>query len=113
MDKYIKLYKDLKDKGYGTMTCYGDSMVPILYSGCELTFIKSDDYKVNDIVFCMIDKYWIDAHIITKRVRTRHKTTIYEISDSHGNINGVTELIFGKVIKAEYKNNEYPMKQFN
>jgi hypothetical protein len=112
MDKYEKLYRDLISTGTGEMFCYGDSMIPILYSGCKLTFIKQRDYKVGDIVFCIIDGYLIDAHIITKRMRSRHKTTEYQISDSHGNINGITDLIFGRVIKAEYEDGT-PTKEFN
>jgi hypothetical protein len=112
MDKYEKLYRDLMESGTGQMICYGDSMIPILYSGCKLTFIKQKNYEIDDIVFCVIDGYVVDAHIVTKKFRTRHKTFVYEISDSHGNINGRTNLIFGKVIKAEYEDGT-PTKEFN
>ena len=112
MDKYEKLFRDLMNYGTGQMICYGDSMIPLLYSGCKLTYVKQKDYKVGDIVFCIIDGYIIDAHIITKKTRSRHKTTSYEVSDSHGNINGRTNLIFGKVIKAEYEDGT-PTKEFN
>jgi hypothetical protein len=54
----------------------------------------------------------VDAHIITKIMRSRHKTTEYQISDSHGNINGVTNIIFGRVTKAEYEDGT-PTKEFN
>lgn len=110
MDKYEKLYRDLISKGNGEMHCYGDSMVPILYSGCKLTFIKQRDYNVGDIVYCIIDGYLVDAHIITKKNGTG--PTEYEISDSHGNINGTTTLIFGRVTKAEYEDGT-PTKEFN
>lgn len=112
MDKYEKLFRDLIEKGTGEMVCYGDSMVPILYSGCKLTYVKQRDYEVGDIVYCIIDGYLVDAHIITERKRSRHKTTQYQISDSHGNINGVTEIVFGKVIKAEYEDGR-ETKEFN
>lgn len=107
MNKYERLLEDLRRFGTGVMTCYGDSMVPILYSGCELTYITQDDYEVGDIVFCVVEGYWIDAHIITKKIRTRHRTFVYEISDSHGNINGRTDHIFGKVVRATYDDGSF------
>jgi hypothetical protein len=65
---------------------------------------------VGDIVYCIIDGHLVDAHIITQK--NGRIPTEYQISDSHGNINGVTEIVFGKVVKAEYEDGR-ETKEFN
>jgi len=52
MNKYERVKNDLEEKGTGTMKCFGDSMLPVIKSGSKITFVKQDNYKVGDIVFC-------------------------------------------------------------
>jgi SOS-response transcriptional repressor LexA len=108
MNKYEQLEFWLNRSGTGKMTCYGDSMVPILYSGCELTFVKQEDYEVGDIVFCLVNNHWVDAHKIIEKDDTKG----YLISGNNGHIDGWTHTIFGRVVKAEYKYADKPTKVF-
>lgn len=75
-------------------------MKPLIYSGAILTFKSFLTYEINDAVFCSIDNYYIDAHLIIEKDPI---SNYYLIADNHGNINGWTNTIYGKVIKIEYK----------
>ncbi len=86
--------KELKEKGMGKMTCFGNSMTPILKSGMTLAFKSQTEYDVGDIVFCKVRNRFIDAHLITKKSNKRG----YMISNNHGHENGWTRTIYGKVI---------------
>lgn len=100
MNKYERLKKDLEEKGEGRMTCFGNSMTPILQTGCTLTFIKQENYEVGDICFSKVKGRYIDAHKITKKAADGR----YLISNNHGWDNGWTKTIYGKAVKAEYPN---------
>lgn len=102
MNKYERLKGDLLSHGKGKMKCFGNSMTPILQSGALCTFKKEKKYKVGDIVFCKVKGRYIDAHKITKT----HPTRGYLISNNKCYDNGWTKAIFGRVVKAEYPNNE-------
>ena len=86
--------KELKEKGTGKMTCFGNSMMPILKSGSTLTFKVQSEYEVGDIVFCKVRGRFIDAHLITKKNAKRG----YMIANNHGWENGWTRTIYGKVV---------------
>jgi SOS-response transcriptional repressor LexA len=74
--------------------------LPILKSGSLLTFTKSEDYAIGDIVFCKVKGHYIDAHKIVKKDTNKG----YLIANNHGFENGWTKIVFGKVIKAEFRN---------
>jgi hypothetical protein len=93
MNKYLRLLQDLETKGTGTMTCFGNSMTPILKSGQTLTFIRQENYEVGDIVFCRVKNHYIDAHKILKKSRSKG----YLIGNNHGHENGWTRTVYGKV----------------
>jgi len=101
MNKYERLKQDLESVGTGKMKCFGNSMEPILQTGCLLTFIKQDSYQIGDIVFSKVKGRYIDAHKITKVDPNKG----YMIANNHGWENGWTKVIYGKAIKAEYSNN--------
>lgn len=86
--------KELKEKGTGKMTVFGNSMLPIIKSGSTLTFKSQTTYEIGDIVFCKMRGRYIDAHLITKKNAKRG----YMISNNHGWDNGWTRTIYGKVI---------------
>ena len=94
MNKHTMLQKELNEKGFGHMTCHGNSMTPILKSGQRLRFEKQDEYEVGDIVFCKVRGRYIDAHKITKKNNKKG----YMIANNHGHENGWTKTIYGKVI---------------
>lgn len=97
MNKYTRLQNELKEKGMGRMTCFGNSMLPIINSGTTLDFIASDKYEVGDIVFCRVRGQFIDAHLITKKKVEGDKIS-YLIANNHGHENGWTKTIYGKVV---------------
>jgi len=99
MNKYEILKTQLEEKGIGKMTCFGNSMTPILKSGSVLTFIKQDEYQIGDVVFSKVSGRYIDAHKITK-VDPQGR---YMIANNHGWENGWTKTIFGKAIEADHK----------
>lgn len=94
MDKHLKLKEELENNGEGTMTCFGNSMLPIIKSGETLKFVKQDKYDVGDIVFCKVKGRWIDAHKIIKKNDQRG----YLIANNKGHENGWTHSIYGKVV---------------
>lgn len=98
MNKYERLKTELDEKGTGKMKCFGDSMIPILYTGCNLTFVKQENYEIGDVVFSKVHGWWIDAHKIVQKDNRRG----YLIANNHGHLNGWTHQVFGKAIKAEY-----------
>ena len=99
MNKYEMLKKQLEENGTGKMTCFGNSMIPILKSGSTLKFVKQDEYKVGDIVFSKVKGRYIDAHKITK-IDPQGQ---YMIANNKGWENGWTKIIFGKAIESEFK----------
>jgi SOS-response transcriptional repressor LexA len=100
MNKFERLKTDLATTGQGKMKAFGNSMLPILKSGSLLTFTKSADYAIGDIVFCKVKGHYIDAHKIIKKDPNKG----YLIANNHGFENGWTKIVFGKVIKAEFRN---------
>jgi hypothetical protein len=96
MNKYERLQADLKEKGWGKMKCFGNSMLPILDSASMTYFIVQDDYKVGDIVFCRVKGRFIDSHLITQKDAKKG----FMISNNHGWQNGWCKKIFGRVIKS-------------
>jgi hypothetical protein len=85
---------ELDKDGEGSMTCFGNSMTPILKSGQRLKFVKQDEYEVGDVVFCKVRGRYIDAHKIVKKNNKRG----YLIANNHGHENGWTWSIYGKAI---------------
>lgn len=102
MNKYQRLIEELNEKGNGKMKCFGNSMLPILKSGSLLTFQKSENYKIGDIVFCKVKGRIIDAHKIVKMDANKG----FLIANNHGYENGWTKIIYAKAIKSEYSNEE-------
>ncbi len=100
MNKYERLKAELESIGRGKMKAFGNSMLPILKSGTTLTFEKTAEYKIGDIVFCKVKGRYIDAHKIIKS--DAHKGFL--IANNHGFENGWTRTIYGKVIIGEFQN---------
>lgn len=100
MNKFERLKNELETNETGKMKAFGNSMLPILKSGSLLTFKKEPEYKINDIVFCKVKGRYIDAHKIIKIDSNKG----FLIANNHGCENGWTQLIFGKVIEAAFKN---------
>ena len=99
MNKYERLKNELASAGIGKIKVFGNSMLPILKSGSVLTFIRTADYDVGDIVFCKVKGRYIDAHKVIKRDAGKG----FLIANNHGWENGWTKTIYGKVIQAEYQ----------
>lgn len=97
MNKYERLKEELSTIGVGKMKAFGNSMLPILKSGCLLTFKKEEDYEIDDIVFSKVKGRYIDAHKIIKKDPNKG----YLIANNHGFENGWTKTIYGKVINVE------------
>ena len=99
ISKYERVKKELEENGIGSMVCIGQSMFPIIKSGSDVTFIKQNNYEVGDIVFCVVNNYWVDAHIITKK----DPQLGFMIADNHGSEDGWTNTIFGKAIQSNWR----------
>ena len=95
--KYERLLADLEEKGTGSMKCFGSSMKPILSNPATCTYVKQDEYKIGDIVFCKVKGRYIDAHKITAKAGNYPR---YMISNNHGRSNGWTTRVYGKVVKS-------------
>lgn len=99
MTKYERAVEALEAGKDAKMKVFGNSMLPIIKSGSLLTFRKTDDYKVGDVVLSKVKGRWIDAHKITKIADDGR----YLISNNKGWDNGWTRKVFGRVIAV---NNE-------
>jgi SOS-response transcriptional repressor LexA len=95
--KYLRLKDELEQVEQGKMKVFGNSMLPIIKSGALLTFQKTSQYEIGDIVFCKVKGRFIDAHKVIKKDLNRG----YLIANNHGFENGWTKTIYGKVIKIE------------
>lgn len=94
MTKYERAVAALAEGHDFTMKVTGQSMMPIIKSGSALTFRKTDDYEVGDVVLSKVKGRWIDAHKITKIDASGR----YLISNNKGWDNGWTKKVFGRVI---------------
>lgn len=98
MNKFERLKTDLETAGIGTMKAFGSSMLPILKSGCRLTFRHCERYEIGDIVFCKVKGRYIDAHKIIRQESAKG----HLIANNHGHENGWTKAIYGKAVLAEF-----------
>ena len=96
MNKYERLKAELASVGTGKMKAFGNSMLPILKSGTTLTFEKTAEYKIGDIVFCKVKGRYIDAHKITKKDAAKG----WLIANNHGFENGWTRVVYAKIGRA-------------
>lgn len=103
VDRYGELRLALHQTGVGRMRCFGDSMLPVLFSGSMMYFQRQEEYQVGDVVFCMVGGHYIDAHLIRLKSRRRG----YLLSNYHGWDNGWTRTIFGRAIQAELNGKIY------
>lgn len=94
MNRFERLKSELAQNGTGKMKAFGSSMLPILKSGSNLTFVRAQGYKIEDIVFCKVKGRYIDAH----KVITIDAHKGYLIANNHGHENGWTRIVYGKVV---------------
>ncbi len=100
MNKYERLKNDLEAAGTGKLKAFGNSMLPLLKNGSLLTFERSGNYDIGDIVFCKVKGRYIDAHKIVKKDSNKG----FLIANNHGFENGWTKIIYGKVVLGEFQN---------
>mmetsp|Transcript_5672 Transcript_5672/g.8606 ORF Transcript_5672/g.8606 Transcript_5672/m.8606 type:complete len:107 (-) Transcript_5672:54-374(-) len=101
MTRYDRLLKELQATGMGKIKVFGQSMLPIIRSGSLLTFKRQKEYTTGDIVCCKVKGNMIGAHHIVSVCDSRG----YLIANNKGHQNGYTRTVYGKVVKAQYKNN--------
>jgi SOS-response transcriptional repressor LexA len=94
MNKYRRTVAALERGEDHTMKVFGQSMLPMIRSGSALTFRKTDDYQIGDVVLSKVKGRWIDAHKITK-IDAEGR---FLISNNKGWDNGWTRKVFGRVI---------------
>jgi SOS-response transcriptional repressor LexA len=99
MNKYDRALAALEQTGVHSMKVFGQSMKPKIESGSLLTFHKTDDYQVGDVVLSRVKSRFIDAHQITK-IDAEGR---YMISNNRGRDNGWTKKIFARVVKVNGK----------
>lgn len=98
MNKYEMALKTLNEGKKHKMKVFGSSMKPLIESGSVLTFQKTDDYQIDDVVMTKVRGNWM-VHKITKIGADGR----YMISNNKGHDNGWTKQIFGRVIEANNK----------
>jgi hypothetical protein len=89
----------------------GNSMTPILQSRqpVEITPCTWEDANVGDIVYCRVR-----GNVYTHLVKAKNDKRGVQIGNNHGNINGWTKTVYGKVSKIleiESKNNKSENKK--
>ena len=99
MNKYEWALEQLISQGEVTFKVFGTSMMPLIKTESILTFKKTDDYQVGDVVFCRVHGNYIDAHLVTQ-IDSKGR---YLISNNHGHNNGWTKKVFARVIAVNGK----------
>ncbi len=94
MNKYKRVLAALNRGEDATMKVFGQSMKPTIKSGSKLTFRRTENYDVGDIVISRVRSRIIDAHKIT-RIDERGRCMI---ANNRGRENGWASQIFGRVI---------------
>lgn len=95
MNKYERAVTTLESGQDFTMKVFGNSMRPMIDSGSDLTFRKTDDYEVGDVVLSKVRGKFIDAHKITKVGADGR----FMISNNKGRDNGWASRVYGRVIR--------------
>lgn len=98
-NKYERVIKALEKGEEPSMKVFGQSMRPKIESGSLLTFAKTNDYQIGDVVFAKVSGIYIDAHLITK-VGSDGR---FMIANNHGHENGWASHIYGRVIAVNKK----------
>lgn len=93
-EKCLRAVEALEKTGSHTMTVGGNSMMPLIKDKSSLTYAKTDDYQVGDVVLTKVKGRWIEAHLITKMDASGR----YLISNNKGHDNGWTRKIYGRVV---------------
>lgn len=96
MSRYERVFEALAAGERPTMSVSGQSMMPIIKSGSKLTFAKTDDYQIGDVVMARVRGRVIDAHKITKIADDGRCM----ISNNRGHDNGWASQIFGRVVEV-------------
>ena len=75
----------------------GNSMTPLIKSGQKhkLAPIKLEEVEVGDIVYCKVH-----GRLYTHLVKAIDAQKGLQIGNNHGNINGWTKQVYGKVIEV-------------
>lgn len=94
MNKYEIAVEALNKGEKHTFKAFGPSMKPLIESGSNLTFLKTDDYQVGDVVLSKVKGNWIGAHKITKIGADGR----FMIANNKGHENGWTKNVYGRVI---------------
>jgi hypothetical protein len=97
MNKYEAAIEALEKTGTATLKMFGNSMVPLITSGSELTFEKvpDDQYAVGDVVFCKVKGSYL-AHKIV-RIDSKGR---FMIANNRGRENGWTSAVYGRLVKV-------------
>jgi SOS-response transcriptional repressor LexA len=99
MKRYERVMAALEDGQEPVMRVFGNSMRPIIKTKSKLTFKKTDDYQVGDVVMARVKGRIIEAHKIT-RIDGNGRCMI---SNNHGYENGWASQILGRVIAVDGK----------
>lgn len=75
----------------------GNSMTPLINSGQKhkLAPIKLEEVSVGDIIYCKVH-----GRYYTHLVKAMDPQKGLQIGNNHGNINGWTKIVYGKVIEV-------------
>jgi hypothetical protein len=96
MNRNYKLERLLNGETFTTSET-GNSMVPLIKSKQEHVLAPTtlEDVEVGDIVYCKVS-----GRFYTHLVKAKDATKGCQIGNNHGNINGWTRNVYGKVIEV-------------
>lgn len=101
---YFTLLKDeIAAKGHIRLTVTGDSMLPTIKGGTQITVVKTEKYNINDIiVYCSVFRN--KTHLIAHRVIFIRQTYILAKGDNNNFVDPLKiplDRIIGKVHLGE------------
>jgi len=93
MNKYEKAIAALDAGRDAKMRVFGNSMVPLIKTKSVVTFRRTEDYQVGDVVFVKVK-----GNYLTHKVAKTDEKGRFMIANNKGRENGWASTILGRVI---------------
>ena len=91
-ERVIALLEQGKD---ATMRVFGNSMVPLIKTKSIVTYRKTDDYQIGDVVLAKVK-----GNVFTHKITKIDEKGRFMIANNRGRENGWASKVYGRVIQV-------------
>lgn len=91
-ERTIALLEEGKD---ATMRVFGNSMVPLIKTKSIVTYRKTDDYQIGDVVLAKVK-----GNVYTHKITKIDENGRFMIANNRGRENGWASKVFGRVVSV-------------